>query len=147
MNRMMMWMCPTLVMVALLSGCERINPTSTGPESPAAMEKVNSSTQLSAETEGNVALILKNLRGDPIPATEVMVRVLVNSRFAGSFSGSSYGIRLPVPFTAGDLDGNAAVDFDDFFIFADHFGLAEGTDGFDPRYDFDDSGEINFDDF
>ncbi|MDP6698896.1 MAG: hypothetical protein QGH25_04545, partial [Candidatus Latescibacteria bacterium] len=43
----------------------------------------------------------------------------------------------------GDFDGNATVNFDDFFIFADNFGqddFAEGTD-------LDGSGAVNFDDF
>jgi hypothetical protein len=43
----------------------------------------------------------------------------------------------------GDFDGNATINFDDFFIFADNFGrddFAEGTD-------LDASGAVNFDDF
>jgi hypothetical protein len=43
----------------------------------------------------------------------------------------------------GDFDGNATVNFDDFFIFADNFGQAD----FDPATDLDGSGAVNFDDF
>ena len=46
------------------------------------------------------------------------------------------------PTLVGDFDGNGVVDFDDFFLFADHFG------GTDPLYDLDGSGgRVNFDDF
>ena len=41
----------------------------------------------------------------------------------------------------GDFDGNGAVDFDDFFPFADAFG------GTNPTYDLDDSGKVVFADF
>ena len=43
----------------------------------------------------------------------------------------------------GDFDGNATVNFDDFFIFADNFG----KDDFDEPTDLDGSGSVNFDDF
>jgi len=43
----------------------------------------------------------------------------------------------------GDLDGNGDINFDDFFIFADNFGLASP----DPAADFDGNGAVNFDDF
>ena len=41
----------------------------------------------------------------------------------------------------GDFDGSGAVDFTDFFLFADAFG------GGDPRYDLDGSGAVDFTDF
>ena len=43
----------------------------------------------------------------------------------------------------GDIDGNGTVDFDDFFQFADNFGLASP----DPVADFDGNGVVDFDDF
>ena len=43
----------------------------------------------------------------------------------------------------GDIDGNGTVDFDDFFQFADNFGLASP----DPVADFDGNGAVDFDDF
>jgi len=43
----------------------------------------------------------------------------------------------------GDFDGNADVNFDDFFIFADNFGQED----FNEATDLDSSGAVNFDDF
>ncbi|MEW6752887.1 MAG: fibronectin type III domain-containing protein [Candidatus Latescibacterota bacterium] len=45
-------------------------------------------------------------------------------------------VRIP-----GDFDDSGAVDFGDFFLFADHFG------GVDPAYDLDGSGRVDFGDF
>ncbi|MCC7262736.1 MAG: fibronectin type III domain-containing protein [Candidatus Latescibacteria bacterium] len=39
------------------------------------------------------------------------------------------------------------VGFDDFFLFADHFGLGTGEGSFDPIYDLVPNGKIDFDDF
>ena len=39
------------------------------------------------------------------------------------------------------------VGFDDFFLFADNFGIGAGMPGFDARYDMDGSGMVDFDDF
>jgi hypothetical protein len=39
------------------------------------------------------------------------------------------------------------VDYDDFFIFADHFGLAAGDDAFDKAFDLAPNNTIDFDDF
>ena len=44
---------------------------------------------------------------------------------------------------SGDFDGSAAVNFDDFFIFADNFGQTD----FAAATDLDASGAVNFDDF
>jgi hypothetical protein len=39
------------------------------------------------------------------------------------------------------------VDYDDFFIFADHFGLKVGDGAFDPAFDLVPDNQVNFDDF
>ena len=39
------------------------------------------------------------------------------------------------------------VDYDDFFIFADHFGLSAGQDAFDRAFDLAPNNTIDFDDF
>jgi hypothetical protein len=39
------------------------------------------------------------------------------------------------------------VDYDDFFIFADHFGLAAGAEAFEPAFDLSPNNQIDFDDF
>lgn len=56
-----------------------------------------------------------------------------------------------------DPDGNpilgwftregSAVDFDDFFLFADHFGTKEEDEGFDPLFDIVIDGSVDFNDF
>ncbi len=46
-----------------------------------------------------------------------------------------------------DFDGDAKVDFDDFFALADAFGKKIGEPGFDEKFDMVDNGEIDFDDF
>jgi hypothetical protein len=40
-----------------------------------------------------------------------------------------------------------AVGFDDFFLFADNFGLADGQEGYDATYDIVPNGNVDFDDF
>jgi len=40
-----------------------------------------------------------------------------------------------------------AVGFDDFFLFADNFGLAEGQAGYDGTFDIVPNGQVDFDDF
>ncbi|MFA6110127.1 MAG: choice-of-anchor D domain-containing protein, partial [Candidatus Latescibacterota bacterium] len=47
----------------------------------------------------------------------------------------------------GDLDGNAEIGFDDFFIFADAFGSTPSSANWNAGADFDGNGEIGFDDF
>jgi hypothetical protein len=55
-----------------------------------------------------------------------------------------------------DADGNriyglfgadARVDYDDFFIFADHFGLSAGAETFDKAFDLSPNNAVDFDDF
>jgi hypothetical protein len=43
----------------------------------------------------------------------------------------------------GDIDGSTAVDYDDFFIFADNFG----SDTPDPAADLDQDSDVDYDDF
>lgn len=47
----------------------------------------------------------------------------------------------------GDFDGDLRVGFDDFFLFADHFGQRSTSPGWNPLFDLDGSGDIGFDDF
>jgi hypothetical protein len=46
-----------------------------------------------------------------------------------------------------DFDGNNLVNFQDFFRFADHFGITEASPDWDPLYDLAPNGAINFQDF
>lgn len=47
----------------------------------------------------------------------------------------------------GLFNGDMVVDFDDFFLFANHFGMRLGHDGFDPSFDLDQNGVVNLADF
>ena len=47
----------------------------------------------------------------------------------------------------GDFNGDLVVDFDDFFSFADHFGLTTEDPRWDPVYDMVPDSVIDFDDF
>jgi hypothetical protein len=51
---------------------------------------------------------------------------------------------IPLP---GDFDNDRAVGFDDFFTFADHFGIRSDEPLFDAAYDLNADGSIDFDDF
>ncbi|MDP6702484.1 MAG: hypothetical protein QGH25_22710, partial [Candidatus Latescibacteria bacterium] len=48
---------------------------------------------------------------------------------------------------AGLFDDDLDVDLDDFFLFADHFGRADGEETFDVRFDLDGDGTVDLDDF
>ena len=47
----------------------------------------------------------------------------------------------------GDVDDNGTVDFQDFFIFSDHFGTDENSPDWDPISDLDSDGSVDFRDF
>ena len=47
----------------------------------------------------------------------------------------------------GLFNDDEVVDFEDFFLFADNFGLREEDAAFDARYDLDGNGQVDFDDF
>ena len=48
---------------------------------------------------------------------------------------------------AGDFDGDGRVAFDDFVLFASHFGSRAGAANWDPVYDLDRDEEVGFTDF
>lgn len=43
--------------------------------------------------------------------------------------------------------GGSEVGFDDFFLFADNFGRAQGEEGYDATFDIVPNGQVDFDDF
>ncbi|MBM3276802.1 MAG: tandem-95 repeat protein [Candidatus Handelsmanbacteria bacterium] len=47
----------------------------------------------------------------------------------------------------GDFDGSGKVTLEDFFLFAEHMGLAADQPGWDPVYDLDRDGQTTFADF
>ena len=52
----------------------------------------------------------------------------------------------PVRLT-GDFNGDRAVDFIDFLLFAGSFGRSRGEEGYEARFDLDGNGRIAFSDF
>ena len=48
---------------------------------------------------------------------------------------------------AGLFGADARVDYDDFFIFGDHFGLTAGSETFDAAFDLSPNNTVDFDDF
>ncbi len=48
---------------------------------------------------------------------------------------------------AGDFSADGVVDFADFFLFADNFGLTLGEPDFDSAFDLNSNGEVDFSDF
>ncbi len=46
-----------------------------------------------------------------------------------------------------DFSGDGRVDFADFLLFVQPFGLSRGDEGYDARYDLDGDGSIGFGDF
>lgn len=53
------------------------------------------------------------------------------------------GKKEPTP----DFNGDQKVDFQDFLLFATHFGTIQNQDGYDAKIDLDSNGEIGFSDF
>ncbi|MBU2615645.1 MAG: hypothetical protein KKC19_00925 [Nanoarchaeota archaeon] len=53
---------------------------------------------------------------------------------------------LSVFYSCPDFDKSGKVGFDDYFMFADHFGTNEQGKGWDYRYDLDDDGDVDADD-
>ena len=49
--------------------------------------------------------------------------------------------------THADFDGDGTVGFSDFLQFAAQFGLSQGDEEYDPRFDLDGNGAIGFSDF
>jgi hypothetical protein len=47
----------------------------------------------------------------------------------------------------GDFDGNLAVDFTDFLLFAEHFNTAQGEAAWNATFDLNDDGRVGFEDF
>ena len=77
-------------------------------------------------------------------------RVLLRSQ--GQTTSDTVGVGLSVaisgrPALPGDFDGTGVVNFDDFFLFADNFGLMEGDVDFDPLFDLSGNAVVDFDDF
>ncbi|MFA6107630.1 MAG: hypothetical protein WDA75_02570 [Candidatus Latescibacterota bacterium] len=73
-----------------------------------------------------------------------LIRVQLN---AGAIPAQYEQLEIVAAAVPGDFDGDGAVAFEDFFLFADHFGEGASVPGFDSRYDLDLDGLIGFEDF
>ena len=59
----------------------------------------------------------------------------------GSLANDNNATPLP------DFNGNGVVDIPDFLMFAEHFGLRQGDEGYEARFDLDGDGTIGIGDF
>jgi len=66
---------------------------------------------------------------------------------SGFFGGATGNVVIDGREACTDFDSSGLVDYDDFFIFVDNFGLNVGDDNFDNKFDFDLNGIVDFDDF
>ncbi len=77
--------------------------------------------------------------------------VAVVARTGGGAEEGSFFISAdpfePSSASRSDFDGDGRVDLDDFFLFADGFGLASGQEGFNLLFDLDGDDVIDLDDF
>ena len=85
-----------------------------------------------------------NLAVSGIAAGEVLVTLAATDPEGAAAQTS---IAIEVVGVPGDFDLNGAVDFDDFFAFADHFGQSSTAAGWDARFDLSANGAVDFDDF
>lgn len=69
-----------------------------------------------------------------------------NGTFDGPWSYPSSFV-APESLGQGDFDGNGVVGLDDFFQFADAFGIGIGETGYDADFDLGGNGRIDLDDF
>ena len=132
---------------------------STGPETGddgLATTKVGG-TQLTGTPgsgDGTLGTLLFEIVGDLpkegafISIVDVEVNASSTDRDVLTFDQGALGLEvLPGVALPGDLDGNAKVDFNDFFLFADSFGKNTGDTGFEPAADMDNNGTVDFSDF
>ena len=86
-----------------------------------------------------------------LAGAETSIRIeqaLLKSTAATDTVGSGLAVIVSGrPAQPGDFDGDGDVDFDDFFLFADNFGLKADDATFDPLFDIAANGQIDFDDF
>lgn len=89
------------------------------------------------------------LNGFSSSAELVISRISFNTTASGEVAQETHAVATLSAQAAlpADFDGNGAVDFSDFFLFADHFGQSEGEAGWDASYDLSGNGEVDFSDF
>ena len=70
-----------------------------------------------------------------------------NHKVNGRLNGSSNAIAALPSDLSTDFNGNGVIDFPDFLLFADVFGLKKGQEGYEAKYDLDGDGQIGSSDF
>ncbi len=94
-----------------------------------------STTAARADTSGRAATTLTL---GPQPGMHTVVARAIDLASA-VFTATAHG--------SPDLNGDGAVDFEDFVLFAQKFGRESDDDGYDARFDLDGDGAIGFSDF
>ena len=96
--------------------------------------------------DGLLGVILFSVASDVTPGAETEITLASATLLSADQSEADalspmLTVNISIPVLVGDFDGNNAVDFTDFFKFADNFGSTE------PLYDLDNSGFVDLDDF
>ena len=78
----------------------------------------------------------------PLTLSDVVLSDPMGNTVAVNVVHGSFRVLYP-----GDFDGNWRIDFDDFFLFVDHFGLSSDNSEFEPIYDLNGDEKVDFDDF
>lgn len=98
-----------------------------------------------ALSAGGAGSLVEITLPDSLPEPRLgLLRVQLN---AGAIPVQYERLEIVAAAAPGDFDGDGAVAFEDFFLFADHFGEGSSAPGFDSRYDLDLDGLIGFEDF
>ncbi len=71
--------------------------------------------------------------------------ILAESQSSSDSLTTTDVIRFNAP--SPDFDGDSIVDFSDFLMFVEHFGLRQGEEGYEARFDLNGDTEIGFGDF
>lgn len=75
------------------------------------------------------------------------VETLVETRVSTATAQADATFAFFISDLPGDGDANGIVDFEDFFLLADTFGLRDGVEKFNPVFDMDGSGIVDLTDF
>jgi hypothetical protein len=121
--------------------------------SPAVFSDADGDALTYTASSSNTAVAMASISGSiltvtPLAAGTTTIALTADDGKGGSISTSfqatvvAAGILL-----TGDFNGDNTVNFDDFFLFADHFGQQTGDPDFDPLFDLDGDGDVDFDDF
>ena len=98
-------------------------------------------------TKGHIAILAGHTRDVRSVAFSQDGRILASGSEDTTIRLWDMSLYITPQTTNPDFDGNGAVGFADFLLFASQFGLSQGDAGYDARYDLDGDGAIGFSDF